>query len=290
MKTIAVHATKNRQSGGRSIYYSWQNSKKRNFERNLGGYDIRYCVRRGVELIKRDCGTIYSLYRSSVFISYDCWYLNLYFCDKEVIFSGKSVRVRRVFLPCTFDMNSLRKVAFSRIQECLIKNRPEGMGYYFITLPRDVDIRDFLSRYFYKSSSYRYVCFKEHGSVKGGIYFHNHYLVILPEALKARLPGDDRRLIYIDSSDLPRVINYGLKNIKQKSVNVSRAMCLPKLSRLNKSRLQSMLGFVFDKSPLSFFVNAYKNRLGEDCLRVGFKFSGGLEAREYKLRMKKKIN
>jgi hypothetical protein len=163
------------------------------------------------------------------------------------------------------------------------------MCYYFLTLGKGEDVKDYLSRYFYKNSSYRYVSFREVNSKKGGFRVHNHFILILPECLKDHLSVGDNKFSFVEEKNLCRVISYCIKSGSVKGIKVSKNMCIPKLIRLNKNKLTTILSVIFSSSPSAFSWMGYKGRSGDSCVRVSLKIDGGLDVPDYNLKIKKKI-
>jgi hypothetical protein len=284
-----VPSSKNSNTKEFCTIYKEHSLKKLFLEVRVGCYTLSYCNERLIELINTDDGTVYYLYRSSIYLGYGYSFINLFFTEREVIYLGKTRRIKRLLLPRIEDSSRFVKVAYRRIMDCLVKNRSLGMGFYFLTLRKDEDIKVYLSRFFYKNSCYRYVSFKEFGGRNKGTFSHQHFILLLPEELKDHITGSDKKFSYIQESNLGRVLNYCLKSSSAKSIKASRNLCIPKLVRLSRSNLESMQSIIFTASPSAFSCVAYTNRVGDSCVKVSVKIDGGLEAKDYKLKMKKKI-
>jgi hypothetical protein len=273
-----------------STMYKRNSLKKLPLEVRVGSFILSYCEERVFELINFEEGIVYHLYRSSIYLGYGFSFINLFFTERGVRYLGKTKKTRRLLLPRVQDASRFVKVARGRILECLIRNKPEGMGFYFLTLRRDEDIKAYLSRYFYKNSCYRYISFKEYNGRNRGTFLHQHCIVVLPEELKDHITAGYKKLSYIQESNLGKVVNYCLKSSNNKSIKPSRNLCIPKLIRLDRPTLKSMESVIFSASPSSFSYVNYTNRCGDSCVRVSVKIDGGLEAPGYRLKMKKKIN
>jgi hypothetical protein len=288
--SIAIKKPLKKASIDRATYNKEQYLKKQYLDISLGTYVLRYCDIRTLQLINTGCGTVYSLYRASVYLSYSYSYINLCFTEREVIWCGRTVRVRRMLMPRLVDANRLRTVAFRRVQECLSYNKIDGFSYYFLTLRKGEDIKTYLSSFFYKNSSYKYICFNETGSKSGGVHKHNHFILILPECIKNYINPADRKFSYIKEENLNRAINYCTKSISKKSISYSRKVDVPRLIRINKAKLDSMLQGIFSKSQPEYTIKTYTRFDGEECIRLSIKMKEGLERTQYKLNVKKKLN
>ena len=272
-----------------STIYNRHSLKKLVLEVRVGSFILSYSGEGVLELINVEDGIVYHLYRGSLYLGYGFSFLNLFFTERAVTYLGKTQKTRRLLLPRVQDASRFGKVSYRRILKCLVRNKPEGMGFYFLTLRKDEDIKAYLSRYFYKNSCYRYISFKEYNGRNSGTFLHQHCIVILPEALNEHIAAGYKKLSYIQEINLGKVVNYCLKASNNKSVKPSRNLCIPKLIRLNKAKLKSMCSVVFSSSPSAFSYVAYTNRCGDSCVRLSVKIDGGLEAPGYSLRMKKKI-